>query len=71
MIASVKPEANPYSTAKTMIGALEAAGSHRARLITPEKRVKIMQTLKTPYTSPRWAGKILPKMLAALMMGTR
>jgi hypothetical protein len=55
MIESVKPDANPYSTANTMIGAFEDAGSHRARLIFPEKDVQKMQTLKTPYKSPRWA----------------
>ena len=71
MMETIKPDAKPYRTAKTMIGAFEDAGSHRARLIIPEKSVKIMQTLKTPYKSPRCAGIILPKILAAFKIGTR
>lgn len=48
MSTSVKPEANPYKAAKATIGAVEAADSHRVKLITPEKIVEMMQMLKTP-----------------------
>lgn len=48
IIASVRPDAKPYRMAYTMTGAADAAGSQMARVMTPEKTVKMMQTLKTP-----------------------
>jgi len=52
IMESVHPEANPYNAAYTINGALDDAGSHSPRVITPANTVFIIITLKTPNLSP-------------------
>jgi hypothetical protein len=62
------PEENPYKTQNTMMGALLADGSHRARTIMAEKAVVMIMTLKRPNRSASMPGRIRPKILGWLMM---
>lgn len=63
MMESVQPDAKPYMMAYMMIGAFEAAGSQRARVMIPPKRESAIITLKTPKVSPMWAGRMRPNVL--------
>ena len=63
------PEENPYSTQKTMIGALLAEGSQRASTIMAEKAVVMIMTLNRPMRSAMNPGSIRPKILDAFKIG--
>lgn len=63
MMDKTQPEVNPYKAAKTMRGALAVVGNQIASVKSPERNVKMIMTLNTPYTSPKWRGMIRPKIL--------
>jgi hypothetical protein len=57
------PDPNPYSAAKTMMGALAAEGSQRARVMMPLKAHMKKRTLKRPILSAMYPGIVRPKKL--------
>lgn len=57
------PELKPYRTQKTMMGALEADGSQRARTMMEEKRVVMIMTLNLPMRSAIIPGTTRPNIL--------
>jgi len=65
------PLPKPYRAAKTMIGALEAAGIQRARTRMPVNDIMIVMTLYLPILSAATPGSTRPKKDAPLRIGIR
>jgi hypothetical protein len=70
-ILATAPELKPNMQAYTTVAAVPLLGTHKANVMTDDRRDIDRNTLKRPTRSARKGGMVLPNVLAAFMIATR